>query len=146
MEKAGDKRKADDSGTGSGVGCASDSASQVKQSCIEPSNTLVSAMCTDLYQITMAYSYWRSNKHNDDAVFEAFFRKSPFKGEYCVFAGSDEVLKFVSTFKFTAKDVEYLKTCGMLNHCEQGMKNISSSLHLFLFLFPFFHFSFLFLI
>lgn len=47
---------------------------------------------TDLYQITMSYAEWKAKRHNKPAVFEAFFRKSPFKGSYTVFAGLDEVL------------------------------------------------------
>jgi len=39
----------------------------------------------------MAYAYWKAGRHNDHAVFDLFFRKSPFKGEYTVFAGVEEV-------------------------------------------------------
>ena len=35
---------------------------------------------TDLYQITMSYAEWKAKRHNEPAVFEAFFRKAPFKG------------------------------------------------------------------
>jgi nicotinic acid phosphoribosyltransferase len=41
-----------------------------------PINTLVTAMLTDLYQITMAYAHWKNQRHEDQAVFELFFRKS----------------------------------------------------------------------
>ena len=37
-------------------------------------------MLTDMYQITMCYGYWRANRHESPAVFDLFFRKSPFKG------------------------------------------------------------------
>ena len=47
---------------------------------------------TDLYQITMAYAEWKAKRHDEPAIFEAFFRKAPFKGPYAVFAGLDEVL------------------------------------------------------
>jgi nicotinate phosphoribosyltransferase len=67
-------------------------------------------LLTDHYQITMAYAYWRNKRHNEHAVFEAFFRKNPFKGTYTIFAGLDEVMKFIQTFKFTADHINYLRT------------------------------------
>ena len=41
-----------------------------------PTNSLVTAMLTDLYQITMAYAHWKNGRQDDPAVFELFFRKS----------------------------------------------------------------------
>ena len=79
------------------------------QSSLKPTNNLVTPLCTDLYQITMAYGYWRCGKHNDEVVFDTFFRKAPFKGQYCIFAGSDEILRFVASFKYSESDIEYLK-------------------------------------
>ena len=75
-----------------------------------PSNNYVGPLLTDLYQVTMAYAYWTAGKHEDDAVFELFFRKNPFKGEFTIFAGLEEVLRFVSHFRFTADDVAFLRT------------------------------------
>lgn len=83
-----------------------------------PTNTLVTPLLTDLYQITMAYGYWKTNRHNDHAVFELFFRKNPFQGKYTVFAGLDECLKYLSSFRFQREDIEYLKTVPALQHCE----------------------------
>ncbi len=74
-----------------------------------PTNTLVNALATDMYQISMCYAHWKNNKHNDHAVFDLFFRKCPFKGEFCIFAGLDECVKFISTYKFTPSDIAYLK-------------------------------------
>lgn len=75
-------------------------------------------MLTDMYQITMAYSYWRAGRHNERATFELFFRKCPFKGEYAVFAGLDQALAFIQNFKFTKEDTDYLRTCTSLADCE----------------------------
>jgi nicotinate phosphoribosyltransferase len=44
-------------------------------------------MLTDLYQITMAYAYWKSGKHEQIATFELFFRHNPFGAAFTVFAG-----------------------------------------------------------
>ncbi len=45
-----------------------------------PSSAVVDAMLTDLYQITMAYAYWKSERHEEHSVFDLFFRKHPFEG------------------------------------------------------------------
>lgn len=62
-----------------------------------------------MYQITMAYAYWKSEKHNEQAVFDLFFRKNPFGGEFTVFAGLEEILLFLEDFQYTADDLRYLK-------------------------------------
>lgn len=33
-------------------------------------------LLTDLYQISMAYAYWKGGKHQEDATFDLFFRKN----------------------------------------------------------------------
>jgi nicotinate phosphoribosyltransferase len=38
------------------------------------------------------------------------FRKNPFGGEYTVFAGLDECIRYAANFHFTPADLEYLKT------------------------------------
>ena len=70
---------------------------------------LINPLLTDYYQLTMSYAYWKNNRTNDHAVFEAFFRKNPFKGKFTVFAGLDEVISFIKGFKFKAEEIEYLK-------------------------------------
>lgn len=66
-------------------------------------------MLTDLYQLTMAYAYWKSGRHEENAVFDMFFRKNPFGGEFTVFAGLEEVLRLLSSFRFTESDIAYLR-------------------------------------
>lgn len=73
-------------------------------------NGIVQPLLTDLYQITMAYSYWRSGKTNAYAVFDLFFRKNPFNGEFTIFAGLEECLKFLEKFRFSNSDIEYIKS------------------------------------
>ncbi|KAL7572916.1 hypothetical protein ACA910_004560 [Epithemia clementina (nom. ined.)] len=86
----------------------------------KPTNPLVTVMLTDMYQITMAYAHWANKRHEDPAVFELFFRKNPFEGEYTIFAGLDECLKHLAHFKFAEDDVKYLQSVPNLKHCEKG--------------------------
>ena len=84
----------------------------------KPTNNLTNPLLTDLYQITMAYAYWKTNQHLRSAHFELFFRKNPFGGSYTLFAGLDEVLKFLAHFRFTEDDITYLRNTPQLKNCE----------------------------
>ncbi|XP_070533971.1 nicotinate phosphoribosyltransferase-like isoform X2 [Ptychodera flava] len=75
----------------------------------EDQNGVVQPLLTDLYQITMAYAHWKSEKRTDIAVFDLYFRKSPFKGEFTIFAGLNECLKFLNNYTFTETDINYLR-------------------------------------
>ena len=37
-------------------------------------NSVVQPLLTDLYQLTMAYAYWKSGKIDDIATFDLYFR------------------------------------------------------------------------
>lgn len=77
--------------------------------CSGPSNSLVDPLLTDLYQISMAYAYWKCDRHEEDSVFDLFFRKPPFKGEFTIFCGLEECLRFVSSYKFSPAHLDFLK-------------------------------------
>ena len=81
-------------------------------------NTVIEPLLTDLYQITMAYAYWKSGKHNTIATFDLFFRKNPFRGEFTVFAGLLDCIDFLKRFNIKDSDIEYLKT--LMPHCEDA--------------------------
>ncbi|CAG0917796.1 unnamed protein product [Notodromas monacha] len=77
--------------------------------CTSRQNGIVQPLLTDLYQITMAYAYWKSGKVEDHAVFDLFFRKNPFQGEFTIFAGLEECVKFLDNFHYSDSDIQYLK-------------------------------------
>ncbi len=68
------------------------------------------ALLTDLYQITMAYGYWKSGISEKESVFNLFFRRNPFNGGFAINCGLDYVIDFISNFRFTEDDIEYLAT------------------------------------
>ncbi|KAK4472998.1 hypothetical protein MN116_004195 [Schistosoma mekongi] len=70
---------------------------------------VVQPIFTDFYELTMSYAYWKAGKANDTATFELFFRKNPFNGEFTIFAGLQDCIEYLSSFKFTQYDIEYLQ-------------------------------------
>ena len=66
------------------------------------------ALLTDLYQLTMAYGYWKSGLGDDEAVFHAGFRKEPFNGGYAVACGLGPLLDLLKAFRFEQSDLDYL--------------------------------------
>ena len=41
---------------------------------MQPTDNLTNALLTDMYQITMAYAYFKTQRHETTAVFDLFFR------------------------------------------------------------------------
>ena len=68
---------------------------------LTPTSGFVDPLLTDFYQLTMAYGYWKARKHETPAVFDLFFRTNPFRGAFAVFAGVQEVVRFLSAYHFT---------------------------------------------
>ena len=66
------------------------------------------ALLTDLYQLTMAYGYWRSGLADAQAVFHLSFRHNPFGGAFSLAGGLAYALDFLTHFQFTAEDRAYL--------------------------------------
>lgn len=66
-------------------------------------------LMTDLYQLTMAYGYWKNNIHDRPAVFNLFYRKNPFQGKYVIACGLELVIDFLQNFQFSADDIQYLR-------------------------------------
>lgn len=72
-------------------------------------------LLTDLYQLTMAYGYWKLGIHNKEAAFHLNFRRSPFSGGFALAAGLEYVLDYIDNFRFEDGDVAYL---GTLKGCD----------------------------
>lgn len=70
------------------------------------------ALLTDLYELTMMQGYFFEKKRIN-AVFDMFFRRSPFGGGYAVFAGLQPLLEEVRDLRFTGEELDYLAGLGM---------------------------------
>ena len=68
------------------------------------------SLLTDLYQLTMAYGYWKLGRSEQEAIFHLFFRTVPFGGGYALAAGLGPVIEYLQRFSFDESDLAYLKT------------------------------------
>jgi nicotinate phosphoribosyltransferase len=66
------------------------------------------AMLTDFYQLTIALGYFTQGRQDEPACFDLFYRTQPFKGSFAVFAGLEEAIRFVSTYKFSEDELSYI--------------------------------------
>ena len=66
------------------------------------------SLLTDLYQMTMAYGYWKLGRAEREAAFHLFYRKNPFQGGYAVAAGLDYIVEYLQQFRFYQDDIDYL--------------------------------------
>ncbi|RJP14834.1 MAG: nicotinate phosphoribosyltransferase [Candidatus Abyssobacteria bacterium SURF_5] len=72
----------------------------------------LSPLFTDLYELTMASSYFREQMFAP-ATFSLFVRTYPHNWGYFVAAGLHHALEYVENFQFTADDIQYLRSTGM---------------------------------
>jgi nicotinate phosphoribosyltransferase len=66
------------------------------------------ALLTDLYQLTMAYGYWKLGMADRGASFNMVFRSHPFHGGYTIACGLDYLIDYIEHLHFDAEDLAYL--------------------------------------
>lgn len=66
------------------------------------------ALLTDLYQLTMAYGYWKNGLAERECVFHLTFRSAPFEGRYAVACGLEHVVSLLDDLHFEPSDLNYL--------------------------------------
>lgn len=72
----------------------------------------ITALFTDLYEITMAQAY-AAERMSGTAVFETLFRELPDGRSYVMAAGLSDVLDFLEALHFDQEDLEYLLGLGL---------------------------------
>jgi nicotinate phosphoribosyltransferase len=68
------------------------------------------ALLTDLYELTMAYGYWKTRTAGNEAVFHLFFRKPPFGSGFTIACGLAAAIEYLQGFRFSPEDLAYLAT------------------------------------
>ena len=71
-----------------------------------------SALLTDLYELTMAASYFE-NRMFEPATFSLFIRDYPPFRRYFISAGLADILEYLENLRFTPQELEYLEHTGL---------------------------------
>lgn len=67
-------------------------------------------MLVDFYELTMGNGYLKSGVGDKIAYFDMFFRRVPDGGGYCIMAGVQQLIEYLSNLQFTDEDIEYLRS------------------------------------
>ena len=70
-------------------------------------------MMTDLYELTMSQVYFSKGMANQEAVFDAFYRRNVFGKGYGVMGGLSNIVNFIKNIHFDDEDIEYLRSKKM---------------------------------
>jgi len=70
-------------------------------------------LMTDLYELTMAQTYFEKGEKNKKAYFDIFIRSNPFNSGYTISGGLDNIIEYIKNFKITDDDIEYLRSLGL---------------------------------
>ncbi|MEW6356406.1 MAG: nicotinate phosphoribosyltransferase [Planctomycetota bacterium] len=77
------------------------------------------ALCTDLYQLTMAAGYFE-NRLDQVATFELFVRTLPPHRAFLVAAGLEQVLEYLDSLRFDGDAIHYLRRHTSFKHVSDG--------------------------
>ncbi len=72
------------------------------------SGFITSPLLTDLYQITMAYGYWKAGLAETRACFHLSFRSNPFEGGFAVACGLEQAMEYLRDLRFSDEECAYL--------------------------------------
>ncbi|WP_139905228.1 nicotinate phosphoribosyltransferase [Clostridium thermarum] len=72
-------------------------------------------MLVDFYELTMGNGYLRNGVGDKTAYFDMFFRRVPDGGGYCIMAGVQQLIEYLSNLNFTEEDIDYLRSKNMFS-------------------------------
>ena len=71
-------------------------------------------LLTDLYQITMGYGFYKNGKHEDEVVFDLFFRRNKMI-TYSLAAGLQQAMEYLLDWHFDDEDIAYLRSLNLFD-------------------------------
>ncbi len=71
-------------------------------------------LLTDLYQLTMGYGFYKHNKHEEEVVFDVFFRKNDLI-TYSIAAGLEQAMDYLLNWRFDEEDIAYLRGLNLFD-------------------------------
>ena len=71
-------------------------------------------LLTDLYQLTMGYGFFRQKKHEEEVVFDLFFRKNSLI-TYSLAAGLEQAMDYLLNWRFDEEDIAYLRSLKLFD-------------------------------
>ena len=71
-------------------------------------------LLTDLYQLTMGYGFYKHNKHEEEVVFDLFFRKNTLI-TYSLAAGLEQAMEYLLNWRFDEEDIAYLRSLNLFD-------------------------------
>lgn len=76
----------------------------------------MSALNTDLYELTMAAGYFAAGKKDEFGTFELSVRRLPENRNFILAAGLQQAVEYLQTLQFRAEEVEYLRTLSQFQN------------------------------
>ena len=84
------------------------------------------SLATDLYELTMAAGYF-VNERRERATFELFVRDLPARRSWLVAAGLRQAVDYLSALRFSADDIDHLKTLSPFQRIPDAFFDFLSS-------------------
>lgn len=78
-----------------------------------PMNPRNIPLLCDFYEYTMCNGYVDNGLSDRIVYFDIFFRRTPDKGGFAIFAGLEQFIEYVKDLRFSDSDIEYLRSKGI---------------------------------
>jgi nicotinate phosphoribosyltransferase len=80
----------------------------------------MSALNTDLYELTMAAGYFAAQKTGDVATFELSVRRLPQARNFLVAAGLEQAIEYLLNLRFEPDEIDYLRSLAQFKNAPAG--------------------------
>jgi nicotinate phosphoribosyltransferase len=80
----------------------------------------MSALNTDLYQLTMAAGYFSAGKQDETATFELVVRRLPAQRNFLVACGLEQAVEYLLNLRFQKEEIDYLRSLPQFSNVTPG--------------------------